>query len=42
VPAGEASTVTDALVELMSGVATLKVPLKVDVGMGDNWAQAHS
>ena len=42
VPADEASTVTDALVELMSGVATLKVPLKVDVGMGDNWAQAHS
>ncbi len=25
----------------MEGVTTLKVPLKVDIGIGDNWAQAH-
>nr|WP_322109207.1 DNA polymerase I [Steroidobacter denitrificans] len=27
--------------ELMSGAAQLKVPLKVDVGQGANWDQAH-
>ncbi len=27
--------------EEMEGVAKLAVPLKVDVGVGDNWAQAH-
>ena len=28
--------------ELMASVADLAVPLKVDVGIGPNWAQAHS
>jgi len=28
--------------ELMTSVAELAVPLKVDVGSGPNWAQAHS
>jgi len=28
-------------VEEMSGVMKLDVPLKVDTGVGDNWAEAH-
>ena len=27
--------------EMMSGAASLKVPLKVDVGQGPNWDAAH-
>jgi DNA polymerase-1 len=27
--------------ELMSGVASLRVPLVVDVGVGRNWDEAH-
>jgi DNA polymerase I-like protein with 3'-5' exonuclease and polymerase domains len=27
--------------ELMSGVGLLDVPLVVDVGVGDNWDEAH-
>ena len=27
--------------ERMSQAAELRVPLKVDVGIGDNWDQAH-
>ena len=27
--------------ELMNGAAELKVPLKVDVGVGSNWDEAH-
>ncbi len=30
-----------AVIELMNGAAELKVPLKVDVGVGDNWDEAH-
>ncbi|MBT5891676.1 MAG: DNA polymerase I [Chromatiales bacterium] len=33
--------VKSKLEELMSQAATLKVPLRVDVGVGDNWDQAH-
>ena len=29
------------LPELMTGVATLAVPLVVDVGVGPNWDEAH-
>jgi DNA polymerase-1 len=36
---------TDALIdgvrERMSQAADLRVPLKVDVGIGDNWDEAH-
>lgn len=35
-------TVRDNIVGLMSGVAQLAVPLVVDTGVGENWAQAHS
>lgn len=31
----------EAIVEAMSHVAELKVPLLVDVGMGENWDEAH-
>ena len=31
----------EKLRDLMQGVATLAVPLIVDVGVGDNWDQAH-
>ncbi len=35
-------TVRDKVAGLMSGVAQLAVPLVVDTGVGENWAQAHS
>jgi DNA polymerase-1 len=37
----EVERVTAAVVELMNGAAQLKVPLKVDVGVGMNWDEAH-
>jgi DNA polymerase-1 len=33
--------VKQVLPELMSGVAQLRVPLVVDVGVGRNWDEAH-
>ncbi len=41
VPEAELAEVRDQLPGLMSGVATLSVPLVVDVGVGPNWEQAH-
>jgi DNA polymerase-1 len=41
VPGHELDQVRDHLPRLMSGVAGLRVPLVVDVGVGDNWEQAH-
>ena len=41
VPDGEVEAVKKTLPQLMSGVATLAVPLVVDVGVGPNWEQAH-
>ena len=41
VPDGEAALVQHELPRLMTGVATLNVPLVVDVGHGANWDQAH-
>jgi DNA polymerase-1 len=35
------ATAQEKLRELMQGVAELAVPLIVDVGVGDNWDQAH-
>ena len=29
------------IVEAMTGAADLSVPLMVDVGVGDNWDEAH-
>jgi DNA polymerase-1 len=41
VPEAELDRVTERLPVLMAGVARLAVPLLVDVGVGDNWDQAH-
>jgi DNA polymerase-1 len=41
VPEGEVEPTAVLVREVMEGVATLRVPLKVDVGWGANWAEAH-
>jgi DNA polymerase-1 len=41
VPAAEVERVQRELPGLMTNVATLRVPLVVDVGVGANWEQAH-
>ncbi|HVL02377.1 MAG TPA: DNA polymerase, partial [Dongiaceae bacterium] len=41
VPDQELLTVEKMLPELMQDAAVLTVPLLVEVGVGDNWDQAH-
>jgi DNA polymerase-1 len=41
VPPGELARLKLELPALMTGVAQLKVPLVVDVGVGENWDRAH-
>ena len=41
VPREELAQVKESLPGLMTGVAEMKVPLLVDLGVGDNWDQAH-
>ena len=41
VPESELEAVREALPKLMGGVAKLKVPLLVEVGVGANWDAAH-
>ena len=41
VPDVELIEVREALPRLMGGVAKLKVPLLVEVGVGPNWESAH-
>jgi len=41
VEASKLAEVTDAVRERMMGAADLRVPLKVDVGSGPNWDEAH-
>ncbi|MBT8341679.1 MAG: DNA polymerase I, partial [Desulfatitalea sp.] len=41
VPPDELETVRQLVPEVMEGIWRLKVPLKVNVAWGDNWAQAH-
>ena len=41
VPESEIDSVTSELPKLMNGIATLDVPLVVDVGVGPNWEKAH-
>ena len=40
-PEGELARVVRDLPSLMTSVATLRVPLKVDIGHGPNWERAH-
>jgi len=40
-PDDEVARVVRELPALMTSVATLRVPLKVDVGRGRNWEEAH-
>ncbi|MBT8150799.1 MAG: DNA polymerase I [Gammaproteobacteria bacterium] len=41
VPQGELDSVSEQVSALMSSSAELAVPLIVDVGVGDNWEEAH-
>ena len=41
VPPGELETVKALAKDVMEGIWDLKVPLKVNVAEGDNWARAH-
>ena len=41
VPEHELQQVTDGLAQRMENAASLKVPLVVDVGVGNNWDEAH-
>jgi DNA polymerase-1 len=41
VPEGELSAIRALVKEEMEGVAQLFIPLKVDIGAGKNWAEAH-
>jgi DNA polymerase-1 len=41
VPKDEAEEMTSFVREEMEGVMKLYIPLKVDIGMGKNWAEAH-
>jgi DNA polymerase-1 len=41
VPADEVSTISELVNQYMVGVAELSVPLIVEVGVGENWDQAH-
>jgi DNA polymerase-1 len=41
VPEVELDLLREALPKLMGGVARLKVPLLVEVGVGANWDAAH-
>jgi DNA polymerase-1 len=40
-PEAEAETTRALVAEVMEGVCTLKVPLKVDSGLGKTWNEAH-
>ncbi|GBF30211.1 DNA polymerase I [bacterium MnTg04] len=41
VPEPRVEAAGERIRELMAGAATLKVPLKVDLGSGENWDEAH-
>ena len=41
VPESRVAAAGERVRELMTAAATLKVPLKVDLGSGENWDQAH-
>jgi len=41
VPGDELELVSSKVKDLMQSVATLEVPLVVEVGVGENWDKAH-
>jgi DNA polymerase-1 len=41
VPQGELEEIEALVKEEMEGVVKLYIPLKVDIGVGKNWAEAH-
>jgi len=41
VPAAEVEAVRDGLRQCMTGVASLRVPLVVEIGVGPDWEKAH-
>ncbi|HHI67812.1 MAG TPA: hypothetical protein ENJ97_00645, partial [Planctomycetes bacterium] len=41
-PAGEVEELARRAKAIMEGVVSLQVPLRADVGWGDDWLQAHS
>jgi DNA polymerase-1 len=41
VPPNELDTLMTLVKEIMESVWELKVPLKVNLAVGDNWAEAH-
>ena len=41
VPVDEVDWLREAIPRLMAGVASLKVPLLAELGVGPNWDQAH-
>jgi DNA polymerase-1 len=41
VPEAEIGLIKEELPKLMNRVATLDVPLAVDIGIGPNWEKAH-
>ncbi|MCZ6874776.1 MAG: DNA polymerase I [bacterium] len=41
VPEIEVETILPQIKSIMQGVWTLRVPLTVEIGVGDNWAEAH-
>ena len=40
-PAEKAEAIAATVREIMAGAMALDVPLDVDVGIGDNWAEIH-
>ena len=40
-PRAEVDAVRELVIQCMTGVMKLAVPLKVDVGAGENWLEAH-
>jgi DNA polymerase-1 len=41
VPKDELDTMKNIVKEEMEGAFKLSVPLRVDIGVGDNWLEAH-
>ena len=41
IPENDVADVAPKLKEIMENIVQLKVPLVVDIGIGDNWDAAH-